>query len=46
MLALEPFAAVTGFADVDPVFEEIGEGTLGEWNCRLEISQPWFCGAW
>src|SRR6202171_4527977 len=35
MLTLKPLAAVMGFADVNPVFEEIGEGTVGEWNAAL-----------
>ena len=35
MLSLEPFAAVMSFANVDPILEEVGEGTVGEWNATL-----------
>src|ERR1700738_5635879 len=30
MLAREPFVLVSGFADVDAVLQEVGEGTVGE----------------
>src|SRR5262249_9495700 len=35
VLSLEPFAAVMGFAKVDPVLEEIGEGAVGEGDAAL-----------
>ena len=35
VLSLEPFAAMVGLAEVDAIFEEIGEGTVGEGNAAL-----------
>ena len=35
MFALEPFAAVVDLAEVDPVFQEVGEGAVGEGNAAL-----------
>jgi hypothetical protein len=32
MLSLEPLAAVVDLADVDAIFQEIGEGTISEGN--------------
>jgi hypothetical protein len=35
MLALEPFAAVMDFAEIDAVLQEIGEGAIGEGDTAL-----------
>jgi hypothetical protein len=35
VLSLEPFAAMVDLAEVDAIFEEIGEGTVREWNAAL-----------
>ena len=37
MLSLEPFAGIMGFADIDAVLEEVGEGTIGERNAALKL---------
>ena len=46
MLSLEPFAAVMDLAEVDPVLQEIGEGTVGEGNAALVFGDFRRCGAW
>src|SRR6185437_9053674 len=43
VLTLEPFAAIMDLAEIDPVLQEIGEGTVGEGNaalvfCDLDVS--------
>ena len=35
MLSLEPFAAVMRLANVDAVFKEIGEGTIGKGDAAV-----------
>jgi hypothetical protein len=35
MFSLEPFSAVMHLAEIDPVLQEVGEGTVGEGNATL-----------
>src|SRR6266478_8467602 len=35
VLTLEPFAAMVDFAEIDAVFEKVGEGTVGEGNAPV-----------
>ena len=37
MLALEPLAVVVNLAEIDAVFQEVGEGTVGEGNATIEF---------
>ena len=40
VFALEPLAAVVHLAEVDSVFEEVGEGTIGEGNATIVFGDP------
>ena len=35
MFSLEPFTSVVHLADIDPVFEEVGEGAISEGNAAI-----------
>src|SRR6476620_1737038 len=37
VLSLEPFSAVMGLADIDAVFQEVGEGTVSEGNATIVL---------
>lgn len=38
MLPLEPFAAMVGFAEIDAIFKEIGQGPVCKGNAALVFS--------
>ena len=46
LLTGKPVAAVMHFADIDPVFEEAGEGPVSERGSRPDISSVWCRAVW